>query len=139
LPNTDGRSRVPDILAAARGEPAADDALPAFAFLDQNWGKREIDAAPTVAVAVGRFRYVMAPSQHGKVGAPTLEVLFDAEADARELESVLETNPELAARFREMVERHLATEPAPWGVDVPTLEIDEIRLQQLRALGYKVP
>jgi arylsulfatase A-like enzyme len=139
LPDTDGRSRVPDILAAVRGEPAADDVLPAFAYLDQNWGKREVDEAPTVAVAEGRFRYVMAPVQHGKAGASKLEVLFDAEADARELESVLETHPEVAERFREMVDRHLATEPASWGVDAPTLEIDEIRLQQLRALGYKVP
>ena len=31
------------------------------------------------------------------------------------------------------------TPPAPWGVETPTLEMDEIQLNQLRALGYALP
>jgi arylsulfatase A-like enzyme len=139
LPGTDGRSRVPDILAAARGEPAAPDALPAFAYLDQNWGKRDSTSAPTVAVAEGRYRYVTGPAQHGKAGGPTFEALFDAAADSSELENVIDLQPEIATRMREQAKEHLAADPEPWGVEAPTLEIDEIRLQQLRALGYKVP
>jgi arylsulfatase A-like enzyme len=139
LPQTDGRSRVPEILAAARGEPARDDTQPAFAYLDQNWGKRETDPALTVAVAEGRYRYVTGPLTHGNTSGRIFEELFDAETDAPELVSVLDDHPELVKRFREQVEGHLEMEPAEWGVEAPTLEIDEIRLQQLRALGYRVP
>ncbi|MGH7335930.1 MAG: sulfatase, partial [Myxococcota bacterium] len=40
LEAADGRSRVPEILAAARGEPASADESVAIAHLDQTWGHR---------------------------------------------------------------------------------------------------
>jgi arylsulfatase A-like enzyme len=139
LPNTDGRSRVPDILAAARGESARDDDEPAFAFLDQNWGKREVSTAQTIAVADGKYRYVTGPAAHGQVGEAKFEELFDSEADAPELVSVLDEQPEVAERLRRQAQAYLEATPESWGVEAPTLEIDEMRLQQLRALGYQVP
>ena len=36
------------------------------------------------------------------------------------------------------VEAYLASRPPPWGDDAPTVEIDEMQLNQLRALGYGV-
>ena len=46
-------------------------------------------------------------------------------------------HPEVAARLRGLAEDYLAS-PQPWG-EAETLEVDEIQLNQLRALGYQVP
>jgi len=134
MQGVDGRSRVPEILAAARGEPAAQDGQPAFAHLDQSWGRRTQRSHPTVAVSEAGFRYVMGQDVRGG----TREELFDASRDAHETRSVLEEEPEVAARLRERAQSYLEGKP-PWGSETPTLEIDEIQLNQLRALGYAVP
>ena len=47
-------------------------------------------------------------------------------------------NSEAAARFREQVDAYLASGP-PWKTDARHLEMDEMQLNQLRALGYAVP
>jgi arylsulfatase A-like enzyme len=134
MPGIDGRSRVPEILAAARGEPAPDDAAPAYAHLDQTWGRRTQQPAPTVAVTQEGFRYVMARN----AGGHTQAELFDGGRDALERRDVIEENPEVAARLRGLAESYLESTP-PWGTETPTLELDEIQLNQLRALGYAVP
>jgi arylsulfatase A-like enzyme len=134
MADIDGRSLVPAILAAARGEAPPPDGASAVAHLDQNWGRRVRHATPTVSVSEGSFRYVMARAPGGRVR----EELFDARRDAREAQSVLEEEPEVAARLREQAGRYLEGAP-PWGSDTPTLELDEIQLNQLRALGYALP
>ncbi len=134
MPGVDGRSRVPEILAAARGEPAPEEAAPAYAHLDQTWGRRTQRPAPTVAVAEGGFRYVMT---HVAGARPQAE-LFDASRDALERRDVLEEQPEVAARLADLAESYLESEP-PWESETPTLELDEMQLNQLRALGYALP
>lgn len=131
----DGRSRVPEILAAARGEQVADDGETAIAHLDQNWGKRSIPASPTVAVAEGSFRYVM--QWHGPQNR-AIEQLFDAQSDPRELKNLRDVQPEVLARLREKTRQYLQQQP-PWKETPPDLEMDEMQLNQLRALGYKLP
>jgi len=135
LEGADGRSRVPEILATARGEPLQDDGAPAFAELDRTWGQRLRKPLPTVAVTEGSFRYVMATLPEGKQEAQ----LFDAESDALELHDVLEEQPEVAERLRGLARGHLEKPPAPWSDEVRTLEMDEMQLNQLRALGYALP
>ncbi len=41
-------------------------------------------------------------------------------------------------QMRQEVARYLEGTP-PWGGETQTLEMDEIQLNQLRALGYKIP
>jgi arylsulfatase A-like enzyme len=130
----DGRSRVPEILAAARGEAIAADEVPAIAHLDQTWGRRDMDPSPTVAVARGPFRYVRRESP----GQEPLEELFDGDRDPSERENLLEEYPEVVGELRERALAYLQDEPT-WGTGEPRLEIDEMQLDQLRALGYKVP
>jgi hypothetical protein len=36
------------------------------------------------------------------------------------------------------VDRYLEESSAPWGVGPDTIELDEMRLNQLKALGYRV-
>jgi hypothetical protein len=134
MAEVDGRSRVPEILAAARGEPAPEDAAAAYAHLDRTWGRRVRQPAPTVAVVEGGFRYVMARDERGE----TRGELFDGSRDPREGSDVLAAEPEVAERLRVLAESYLEREP-PWDSPAPTLELDEMQLNQLRALGYKVP
>ena len=136
LEGVDGRSLVPEILGAVRGEEPGADEIHAFAHLDQNWGTPGIGPAATVAVTEGPYRYVLTPSGSDK----RVEELFDSSGDPLELRDVIRDNPELVKRLREAVRQHMEdVQPSPWGVEPPTLDIDEINLQQLRALGYALP
>jgi arylsulfatase A-like enzyme len=134
LPESDGRSRVPELLAAARGESPPADGTPAYAFLDQHWGQRAAQPAPTVAVIDGGFRFVRTPAPHA-----TVEQLFDGNGDAAELEDRIAAQPDVAERLRALADAQMAREPVAWAKDTPTLELDELQLGQLRALGYAVP
>jgi arylsulfatase A-like enzyme len=132
LSGVDGRSRVPEILAAARGGPAADDGSPAIAHIERFWGQRAAPSAPVIAVAQAGLRYVAIRDRAGRAQ----EELFDARSDPRELRDVLPERPEEAARLRALAQEYLASQPS-WAP--PALEIDEIELNQLRALGYVAP
>jgi arylsulfatase A-like enzyme len=136
LPVADGRSRVPEILAAARGEAApADASAPTFAYLDQRWGQREALPAPTVSVVDGPYRFVQTLDARGRAR----EELFDATGDASEQHDLMTEQPEHAARLRALADAHRAESPAPWAQETQTLELDELQLNQLRALGYAIP
>jgi arylsulfatase A-like enzyme len=128
----DGRSLVPEILAAARGEPLPDADRTAVAHLDQHWGQRARGPLPTLAVTEGSFRYVRGMQRGRRV-----EELFDTRRDPGELEDRAGADPETVARLRGLADAYLETQP-PWG-DAPTREIGELELNQLRALGYAVP
>jgi arylsulfatase A-like enzyme len=134
MAQVDGRSRVPEILAAARGEPAPEDAAATYAHLDQTWGRRVRQPVPTVAVVEGGFRYVMARDEQGEMRGE----LFDGSRDPLERSDLLAEEPEVAERLRAFAESYLERKP-PWDSPAPTLELDEIKLNQLRALGYAVP
>jgi arylsulfatase A-like enzyme len=136
IEGADGRSLVPQILAAVRGEEQPELDVPSFSFLDQNWGNRALESAPTVAVAQGNYRYVLRPTKQYEPGGQ----LFDRSNDAGELNDLMQSDPEVADRFRKLAESFIEdSPPAPWGVETPTLEMSEIQLNQLRALGYALP
>jgi arylsulfatase A-like enzyme len=134
LEGVDGRSRVPEILAAARRAPAPADETTSIAHLDQFWGRRVAASSPTVSVVEGGFRYVLTRDAAGN----TREELFDARRDDAEQVDLAQDEPEVAERLREVAESYLASEPS-WGSDNPTVEMDEMQLNQLRALGYALP
>jgi arylsulfatase A-like enzyme len=136
LPRSDGRSRLPEILAAARGEPAPDGDDTAYAFIDRNWGQRTELSTPTVSIAEGPLRYVWIGDDKG---ATVKEELFDASSDPEERSNLLADRPEDAARLRQLAIQHLESPREPWAVDSPSLEINELELNQLRALGYQIP
>jgi hypothetical protein len=123
------RSRTP----TARGESGPEDDTIAIAHLDQTWGQRVETRSPNVAVSERGFRYLLFGAPDG--GAR--EELYDAERDARELEDQVESEPDVAVRMREQAKQYLALEPS-WK-EPEQLELDELQLNQLRALGYAVP
>lgn len=135
MDGVDGRSRVPEILAAARGEQLEDNGEIGIAHLDQNWGKRDVPEAPVVAVLEDNFRYVV---QWDGARKQAFEQLFDALEDPGELVNISDAQPEVADRLRKVASQYLYRKP-PWKEAAPDLEMDEMQLNQLRALGYKLP
>ena len=69
---------------------------------------------------------------------PARSELYDKWEDSLEQRDLAEEQPEVAARLNELASGYLQSPPPPWGEDAPTVEIDEMQLNQLRALGYGV-
>ncbi len=140
LPNfeqSDGRSLVPEILAAARKERSASDPAetPAYAYLDQNWGRQDTKEKTTLAVVQGSLRYVVYRDENGaRIG----EHLYDSAADPTERVDHRREEPEMLEQMRQLAENY-ATDATPAFEAAPPLELEEMQLKQLRALGYDVP
>jgi arylsulfatase A-like enzyme len=127
LEASDGRSLVPLVEAAARGETDGE-TPPAFAYLDTTWGRANLPPQPLVSVRVGSERFLF-PST-----VPELAELFDHLDDPKEQVNLSKELPERVTELRAIAEEHLKG-PVVWG-EAKEVEIDEIRLGQLRALGY---
>lgn len=132
LDGADGHSLVPDILATARGEALRSDEGPAFSQIDQTWGRADAQPRPIVAVTEDGYRLV----HH--VAAPDLTELFDRAKDPREQTNVAADQPEVVDRLRRQADRYMASPPAPWGEQPLSVELNDMELNQLRALGYAV-
>ncbi len=89
---------------------------------------------PTIAVVEGAFRYVRVERANGE---PRVEKLFDARDDPRERRDRSSEENETLERLRTIADEYFETEPS-WG-EAPTRELDELELNLLRALGYKLP
>ena len=133
LPDADGRSLVPEIVASARGEGqrSDDDDGVAFAQIDQAWAKTRETPRPMVAVNQGRWRLLY------RAGFPKHSELYDKSDDPLEQQNLAAERPEVAKALNELALGYLKSPPPPWG-DAPIIEIDEMELNQLRALGYGV-
>ncbi len=134
LPGVDGRSRLPEILASAAGEPPAPEPENpvAIAHLDRTWGQKDKDPSPALAVAEGPWRYVRVEEP----GGPK-EELFDVRDDPRELRDRSSEEEETLARLGAVADEYSEKEPS-WG-EAPTRELDQLELNLLRALGYALP
>jgi arylsulfatase A-like enzyme len=132
LPGAQGRSLVPLMEAAARGEEPVTQARPRFAYLDQTWGRTGSEPAPLVAVELDGHR-LFVPAK--KPGAAEL---YETGSDPMEQRDLAEAHPELVDRLREHVDAYRNLPQAVWGepVEVP---LSDFELGQLRALGYIVP
>jgi arylsulfatase A-like enzyme len=134
LPGAQGASRAGAILAAARAGPepapaAADSG--AYAELDRTWGTQGAAPDPIVAVIEGPYRWIQ------PLAGPAAGQLFDHRDDPREQHDVAAREPETAARLRARVAAYSSFPPATWGAPAE-VELDQMRLEQLRALGYVV-
>jgi choline-sulfatase len=130
LEATDGRSRVPEIQAAARGEDAPADGRPRFAHIDQSWSQTAQPPRPMVGVSQGPYRLIFrADRESGE--------LYDRSTDLHEQRDVGPEHPEVLARMTGLAREYLAKPPAPWEV-APEVALPPEELDQLRALGYEV-
>jgi arylsulfatase A-like enzyme len=134
LPDPDGRSLLPEILAAAgRGEAPA--SVPVFSHIEHGWGQPVDPEMPIVSVVDESHRFIATGTGEGKFQ----EELFEGSTDPDEVRNILSDQAQVGDEMRALVKDYLASPPPPWGVSAPEIELDEMELNQLRALGYAVP
>lgn len=135
IEGVDGVSQIPLVLKAAGLDPGtATDGLtrPIFSEIDRRWGNAKEDPNPLVSITDERMR-VFIP-----VGDPDSAELYDIATDRMEQENLADERVDEVATYRTMVERYRENNEPPWGVTPGTVELEEMQLNQLRALGYKV-
>jgi arylsulfatase A-like enzyme len=135
LTGADGRSLLPLVaraagLAAEVPEELASRAV--FSQLDRSWGSPGVPSDPLVAVTQGGLRLFLPALQ------PKAARLFDRAADPGERKNVIADRSEDADRLRKLADAYLADAQSPWGGKPSEVELDELRLNQLRALGYVI-
>jgi arylsulfatase A-like enzyme len=133
LPKADGVSLVPTILAAVGQEPAPEDGpRPLFSQLDRRWGRPSEEPDAFIAVTAGDLRLMM------PLDDPDAARLYDLAADPMEGEDVAGNRPEAVAPLREALSTYAGGGRSPWGAPPDEVELDAMRLDQLRALGYVI-
>jgi len=130
LEEADGRSRLPEMLAASRGEPEPADTTPRFAHIDQSWGRSSRPPRPMVSISEGPYRLFVREG-------PAPPELYDLTADPREQDDIASEQPEVLERMKKLAQDYLESTPAAWSGG-PDVELDPDELEQLRALGYQV-
>ncbi|MEM7413249.1 MAG: sulfatase [Myxococcota bacterium] len=134
LPAADGRSLVPLLLAGGDAGPDADAAPPVFAHLLRGWGKPRRGGDASLVSVTHAGRRLIAPLVEG---APA--EFYDRTRDPREQNDLSDADPEGVASLRAELERYRSDAATPWEASPETIELDEMRLNHLRALGYVLP
>lgn len=136
----DGRNRMPLIEAAAAGKPAPETEPPYFSQLDRYWGRPTKPPSPFVAVTTGPYRLIEPIREEGAEPAADLQrELFDHRSDPMEQKNLVSApDGELPAQVQQALDGYLPKTPPPWGVPPGERELEEMELNQLRALGYVV-
>jgi arylsulfatase A-like enzyme len=134
LQGVDGRSMLPLILAGRGASPErapADLTRPVVSHLDQHWGGRA-EPREWVSLTDGDSRLIV------RVGQPNSIEFYDSSTDPLEATNRSAENSTELKPMVERIDRYLIDSEPPWGVESLTIEVDELRLNQLRALGYRV-
>ncbi len=128
---SDGRSRRDAILAAATGRAVPAEAEDvSVAYLDENWGQPGAARVHAISVLDGGYRYVAGRDHTGR----RFEVLLAS--DGGQPGDLSAEHPEVMASLRERARREVEQTPIH---ATETFELDEMQLDQLRALGYELP
>jgi len=136
LADADGKSLIPLIEAAGRGETAPFD-RPVFAEIDRSWGRPSADPDLLVSVAQGPYR-AMRPLQPAKAGEVEY---YDHTSDPWEAKNLAASknggNGALPPELARALDGYLDQPPVAWGKP-KEVELDEMELSQLKALGYVI-
>ena len=133
LPEADGVSQVPRILEAAGASPETESLeRPIFAQLERHWGRPSAPRRPLAAVTDGSLR-LLADTTNRKA-----DRLYDLSADPGETRNLADERPREAAALGALLGEYLESSEPPWGAEQPVVELQELELNQLRALGYRI-
>ena len=125
----EGESLLPLVEAAAGGGDPDPRPRESFAQLDRTWGR--VGTAPRPLVSFTRWPYRLIASPGDDV-----RELYDLDSDPGERTNLAASLPEVAAELQAGVDSHLSAGPREeLSVEV---QLDDLQLQQLRALGYAV-
>jgi arylsulfatase A-like enzyme len=129
LPQTDGVSLVPLIEASAKQEQV--ETPISMAYIDQAWGRLDVEPAPLVSIRNDGQRILYRSRQPDRIE------VFDRTTDPKELLNLRADPPEWVTPLKQELETELA-KPIPWG-QATEVSVDDMQRGQLRALGYAVP
>jgi choline-sulfatase len=136
LERAEGKSLLP-LIAAQGSTPPPADKLAAltdravFSQLDLSWGKVDAPSDSITAIVKGDHRAIVRQTQEAQ------QWLFDRSSDPMELKNVVDEQPEVYADLRSEIQAFLDYEPEN-AVETREIELDDMALHQLRALGYVV-
>ncbi len=136
LPSADGVSMLPLALEAG-GLAAADEGLrdrTIIGQIDRFWGNPKMPSYPIISVTEGNWRLMMHAEN------PKGLELYDRGEDPGESHDLVtdEEIPPKAESLLEIANQYLADAKSPWGVDPKEVELSDLKLEQLRALGYVI-
>jgi len=139
LDGVDGRNLVPLIEASAAGRPL-DAPAPVFAQLDRHWGRPTLVPSPFVASVVGPYRFIDAIREAGtQPAADLVPELFDRRTDPVEHRNLLASGAgDPPPEVQQALDAYLAHREPPWGEAAAEVKLEEMELNQLRALGYVI-
>ena len=128
----DGKSLVDAIHRAGGSAPPASSERPIFSELDRTWGRVGLDPDPLVVLTQGDWRFMH------DFGQPEKNELYDLRSDPGEQKNRLSENGEDARSWQEITRQHREESELFWESPVPEVELDEMELNHLRALGYDI-
>ena len=132
LPSAQGHSLLPLISEPIRTERGYGTSPKAtFSQIDRTWGRKDAEPRPLVTITDTGYRLLHPVTGGGR------DELYDLATDPGEQTNLAEQQPEKLATLRAKIEQYLKTPPpADWSSR--EVELDEMHLEQLRALGYDV-
>ena len=122
---------LPAIQAAASGQPSGDEGRLRFAHLEDSWGRLEEGDDPIISVTEDRWRLIYQSRTE-------TQELYDKEVDPDEQNSISSQQPEIVSSLIEHVEAYLEDDQSPWPHEELSIEMNEMEINQLRALGYGI-
>jgi len=128
----DGVSQMDAIRRAALGAAPESSSRRIFSQLDRSWGQVGLEPNPLVAVTEGDLRFVHDVKQ------PEDNELYDLGNDPGEQKNLVSMDAEKAKRWQEITRSHREDSELMWDVEVPVIELDDMELNHLRALGYDI-
>jgi arylsulfatase A-like enzyme len=123
----DGRSLVP--LLTER-QPLEGEGF-TVSQLDHAWGKKAQESTPSVGLRQGRYRLIRDSRSPGE------DQLYDVEIDSGEFQDISASSRGIVEELGAQIDEYM-TQSAPWDGGAPEIELDEMHLRQLRALGYSI-
>ena len=133
LPDAEGRSLLPLVLASAGGEESGGEELRGrtlFAQLDRNWGRDSGETDEVLSLRKEPYRFIYSRNHSDEPR------LFDHSSDPVELQDLSGSASDLVEEFELEAEEFLARAERSW--EVREIELDEMMRAQLRALGYDI-
>ncbi len=131
----DGRSMLPLILQAGGSQAPGDLAgleRPIISHMDQRWGNGKSDPEEIVSVIDGSKKIIVHRYKRSK------DEFYNLQDDPDEKKDLFADNPPELGGMLGQVERYLEESSPPWGTGPATIELDQMRLNQLKALGYRI-
>jgi len=132
IEDSDGVSQVGTLLGEHSATDPGTEEQVDFAHLDRTWGRAREEPEPTIGVRVGQYRLV-----RYFLDGEWEDQLFDLEEDPYEQNNIAGDRAGVLASLQQRADEYLDQEVV-WENGVTNVELDDMDLMQLRALGYSI-